>query len=142
LRVELLMTVLAGFAGGLAGTLWGGSVSAALLARRPELRAAGWMPETAWQVLQTAALYGACGAAAGLLFWLAWGLAAFNGSSWYLVGAAYGALLWAGAALPALFLLGARVPGLRAAAAIMALEAFVATQSVGLLCAFAWQRAA
>ena len=74
----MIMTVLAGFAGGLAGTLWAGTVSSALLARRPELGAAGWRPDTAWRVLHTAVLYGLCGAAAGLLFWLGWGLVAFT----------------------------------------------------------------
>jgi hypothetical protein len=87
LRIELIMTVLAGFAGGLAGTLWAGTVSSALLARRSELHAAGWRPDTAWRVLHTAAVYGLCGAAAGLLFWLGWGLVAFTASPWYLVGA-------------------------------------------------------
>ena len=78
MRIELTLSVLAGFAGGLAGALWAGIVSSALLARRPELSAAGWRPDTAWRVLHTAALYGLCGAAAGLLFWLGWGLVAFG----------------------------------------------------------------
>ena len=136
------MTVLAGFAGGLAGTLWAGTVSSALLARRPELHAAGWRPDTAWRVLHTAALYGLCGAAAGLLFWLGWGLAAFTASPWYLVGASYGLLLWSASALPTLVLLALRVPPLRAAAGVMAVESLVAAASVGQLCAFVWHRAA
>jgi hypothetical protein len=136
------MTVLAGFAGGLAGTLWAGTVSSALLARRPELRAAGWRPDSAWRVLHTAALYGLCGAAAGLMFWLGWGLVAFTSSPWYLVGASYGVLLWSASALPTLILLTLRVPALRAAAGVMAVEALVAATSVGLLCAFVWHRAA
>ncbi len=104
------MTVLAGFAGGLAGTLWAGIVSSALLARRPELSAAGWRPDTAWRVLHTAAVYGLCGAAAGLLFWLGWGLVAFTNWPWFVVGASYGLLLWFAAAFPALLLLSLRVP--------------------------------
>jgi len=138
----MTMTVLAGFAGGLAGTLWAGTVSSALLARRPELGAAGWRPDTAWRVLQTAALYGLCGAAAGLLFWLGWGLAAFANAPWFVVGASYGFLLWLAAAFPALLLLSLRVPALRAAGVVMAIEALVAAISVGLLCAFVWHRAA
>ena len=126
------MTVLAGFAGGLAGTLWGGLVSPALLARRPELRAAGWRPDSGWRVLHTAALYGLCGAAAGLLFWLGWGLAAFSSTPWFAVGAVYGVLLWFAAALPAL----------RVACVVLAVEALVAAVSVGLLCAFVWHRTA
>jgi len=142
LRIELIMTVLAGFAGGLAGTLWGGLVSPALLARRPELRAAGWRPDSGWRVLHTAALYGLCGAAAGLLFWLGWGLAAFSSTPWFAVGAVYGVLLWFAAALPALTLLALRVPALRVACVVLAVEALVAAVSVGLLCAFVWHRTA
>lgn len=139
----MIMTVLAGFAGGLAGTLWGGTVSAAWLARDAAARAYGWRPETASHVLATAALYSLCGAAAGFLFWLGWGLAAFTSDTrWYAVGAVFGALLWAAAALPALLLLALRLPALRRACAVMALEALVATLSMGLLCAFVWHRAA
>jgi hypothetical protein len=142
LRIELIMTVLAGFAGGLAGTLWGGAVSAPLLANRPELRAAGWVPDTGWRVLQTAALYGVSGAAAGFLFWLGWGLVAFTAVPWFVVGATYGLLLWLGSALPILLLLAARLPTLRVAALIMAVEALLATAAIGLLCAYVWHRAA
>ena len=138
----MIMTVFAGFAGGLAGTLWAGTVSSALLAQRPELSAAGWRPDTAWRVLHTAALYGLCGAAAGLLFWLGWGLVAFTNSPWFVVGASYGLLLWSASALPALLLLSLRVPALRAAGVVMAMEALVAALSVGLLCAFVWHRGA
>ena len=136
------MTVLAGFAGGLAGTLWAGIVSSALLARRPELSAAGWRPDTAWRVLHTAALYGLCGAAAGLLFWLGWGLVAFTDGPWIVVGASFGLLLWFAAAFPALLLLSLRLPALRTAGVVMAIETLVAAVSIGLLCAFVWHRGA
>jgi hypothetical protein len=142
LRIELIMTVLAGFAGGLAGTLWGGLVSAWLLSRQPALRSLGWVPDSGMRVLGTAIAYGASGAAAGFLFWLGWGLAAFIAVPWYVVGAAFGGLLWAAAALPALALLAVRLPALRAACRIVALETGVAALSVGLLCALVWQRAA
>ena len=142
MRIELTLSVLAGFAGGLAGSLWAGIVSSALLARRPELSAAGWRPDTAWRVLHTAALYGVCGGAAGLLFWLGWGLVAFTALPWFVVGACYGLLLWLASALPALLLLSLRVPALRAAGVVMAIEALVAAISMGLLCAFVWHRAA
>ena len=139
----MIMTVLAGFAGGLAGTLWGGIVSAAWLERRPELRVLGWRPDSGWRVLQTAILYGFCGGAAGLLFWLGWGLVAFAGTTpWPIIGVAYGGLLWFATALPALSLLAMRLPAMRQACIVMALEALVAAVSVGLLCAFVWHRAA
>jgi hypothetical protein len=142
LRIELTLSVLAGFAGGLAGALWAGIVSSALLARRPELSAAGWRPDTAWRVLHTAALYGLCGAAAGLLFWLGWGLVAFTDGPWIVVGASFGLLLWFAAAFPALLLLSLRLPALRAAGVVMAIETLVAAVSIGLLCAFVWHRGA
>ena len=138
----MIMSVLAGFAGGLAGALWAGLVSSALLARRPELSAAGWRPDTAWRVLHTAALYGLCGAAAGLLFWLGWGLVAFTDGPWIVVGASFGLLLWFAAAFPALLLLSLRLPALRAAGVVMAIETLVAAVSIGLLCAFVWHRGA
>ena len=138
----MIMSVLAGFAGGLAGALWAGIVSSALLARRPELSAAGWRPDTAWRVLHTAALYGLCGAAAGLLFWLGWGLVAFTDGPWFVVGASFGLLLWFAAAFPALLLLSLRLPTLRAAGVVMAIETLVAAVSIGLLCAFVWHRGA
>ena len=138
----MIMSVLAGFAGGLTGALWAGLVSSALLARRPELSAAGWRPDTAWRVLHTAALYGLCGAAAGLLFWLGWGLVAFTDGPWFVVGASFGLLLWFAAAFPALLLLSLRLPTLRAAGVVMAVESLVAAVSVGLLCAFVRHRGA
>ena len=142
MRIELTLSVLAGFAGGLAGSLWAGIVSSALLARRPELSAAGWRPDTAWRVLHTAALYGLCGAAAGLLFWLGWGLVAFTDGPWIVVGASFGMLLWFAAAFPALLLLSLRLPALWAAGVVMAIETLVAAVSIGLLCAFVWHRTA
>jgi hypothetical protein len=142
LRIEMIMSVLAGLAGGLAGTLWGGLVSAALLSRQPALRSLGWVPDSGMRVLGMAIVYGGCGAAAGLLFWLGWGLAAFAAVPWYLVGAVFGGLLWVAAAVPALLLLATRLPAMRAVCRIMALETGVAALAVGLLCALVWQRAA
>ena len=138
----MIMSVLAGFAGGLAGALWAGIVSSALIARRPELSAAGWRPDTAWRVLCTAVLYGLCGAAAGLLFWLGWGLVAFTDGPWIVVGASFGLLLWFAAAFPALLLLSLRLPALRTAGVVRAIETLVAAVSIGLLCAFVWHRGA
>jgi hypothetical protein len=138
----MIMSVLAGLAGGLAGTLWGGLVSAALLSRQPALRSLGWVPDSGMRVLGMAIVYGGCGAAAGLLFWLGWGLAAFAAVPWYLVGAVFGGLLWVAAAVPALLLLATRLPAMRAVCRIMALETGVAALAVGLLCALVWQRAA
>ena len=58
-----------------------------------------------------------------LLFWLGWGLVAFTSTPWFAVGATYGVLLWFATALPALTLLALRVPALRVACVVLAIEA-------------------
>jgi len=140
LRIELLMSVLAGVAGGLAGTLWSGIVSAPLLGRLRARRPQDLQPETATRVLASALLYGACGAAAGFLFWLGWGLVALVAISWPMVGLLFGLLVWAGAALPALGAMWLRLGELRTVALVQLLEALVVSLAVGLLCAFVWHR--
>jgi hypothetical protein len=99
--------------------------------------------DTATRVLVSAVLYGACGAAAGFLFWLGWGLAAFTVSTaWPVVGLTYATLLWVAVGLPASLLLGMRLPALRRICVVVAIEALVAALAVGLLCAFVWHRTA
>jgi hypothetical protein len=142
LRTELLMTLLAGFAGGLSGTLWGGLISAPLLARTRGHLPRELRTETASRLLIGAALYGVCGAAAGLLFWLGWALVALVDITWPMVGLLYGALLWAAAALPALSMPALRLDTLLRVALVQLLEAFVTCASIGVLCAFVWHRTA
>ncbi len=140
MRIELLMSLLAGVAGGLAGTLWSGLVSAPLLGRVRARRPQDLQPETATRILASAVLYGTCGAAAGFLFWLGWGLVALVAISWPAVGLLFGLLVWSSAALPALGAVWLRLRELRAIALVQVLEALVASLSVGLLCAFVWYR--
>lgn len=140
MRVELLMSLLAGFAGGLVGTLWSGLVTGPALAMAPHLRPAGWAPETASRLLAGALLYGIGGAVAGFLFWLGWGLTALVDTPWPLVGLLYGALLWSIAALPAIAIGGLRLRQPRGLLALVALEYLAATIAVGVFCAFAWHR--
>jgi hypothetical protein len=142
LRIELFMSVLAGFAGGLCGTLWAGLVSTPLLLRWPALRHEAWHPETATRLLTGAMLYGVCGAASGLLFWLSWGLVAVVSTPWQALGALYGGLVWAAGAAPALGSLALRARGGRAAFGVMAMESLVACVAAGLLCAYVWHRSA
>lgn len=143
MRIELFMSVLAGFAGGLCGTLWAGLVTTPLLARWPVLRPAeAWQPETATRLLTGAALYGACGAAAGLLFWLGWGLVAVVSAPWPALGALYGGLLWLAGTLPALGSLALRQRRARGAVVVVALEGLVACLAAGVLCAYVWRRMA
>jgi len=136
------MSVLAGAAGGLCGTLWGALVSAPPAGGAPGATGA---PEQ-WHgsvgaFLQGALLYAACGAALGLLFWLGWGLAALTPVSWPLVGLAYSALVYGGGALPALGLLYLRLHAPPQALAAVALEWLVSCLAIGQLCALAWHRA-
>jgi hypothetical protein len=140
LHVELLMSLLAGAAGGLVGTLWGGLVTGPLLLETPQWRPTGWQPETGARLLLSAALYGVCGAFAGFVFWLSWGLAALPHLPWFELGAVYGALIWVAAALPPLGALAVRLRQPARALGLMALESLVASLSVGALCAYAWQR--
>jgi hypothetical protein len=139
-RIELIMSVLAGLAGGLFGTLWAGLVSTPLLARWPALRPEPWQPETAARLLAGAALYGVCGAAAGLLFWLGWGLIAVVATPWPAIGALYGGLVWTAGALPALGSLALKHRRGRGAVGVIALEGLVACVGAGVLCAYVWHR--
>ena len=132
------MMVLAGIAGGLVGTLWAGLVSAPLLAHWPVLRPANWQPETASRLLGGAVLHGACGAAAGLLFWLSWGLVAVVSTPWQVVGTVYGGLLFAAGALPTLGTLAIRGRHHPGAVAVLAAEVLVTAVSAGVMCAYVW----
>jgi hypothetical protein len=139
-RIELLMSLLAGFAGGLVGTLWNGLVSPSLLAR--ERQGNAWQGETVTHLVAGALLYGACGAVLGFLFWLSWGLVALVEKPWLAVGVLFGLLCWAGGALPALGMLHLRLREPRRVAAVLAVEWLVACLAIGVLCALTWHRAA
>lgn len=141
-HVELIMCLLAGCAGGLVGTLWAGTVSAALLEKQRTREGAAWHRETLARQVCGALLYGACGAALGLLFWLGWGLVALVNVPWLAIGLAFGVLCWAGGALPALGMLQLRLREPRRVAAVLAVEWLVACLAIGVLCALAWHRAA
>lgn len=140
----MLMLMLAGIAGGLAGTLWSGLVTAPWLAGRSTSAApaGGWRSESAARVVAGALVYAACGAAAGFLFWLGWGLIALIDAPWHRVGLLYGALLWTASALPLLAALTLRRIERPGVALPLAVEALVASVSIGLLCAWVWHRAA
>lgn len=141
MRIELLMSLLAGFAGGLVGTLWNNVVSSALLAQGRAGDRQAWHDESAGRLFAGALLYGACGALLGFLFWLSWGLIALVGKPWVAVGVLFGLLCWAGAALPALGMVHLRLRTPKRLAAVLALEWLVACLAIGLLCAMAWHRA-
>lgn len=139
----MLMLMLAGIAGGLAGTLWSGLVTAPWLAGRVTSASppGGWRSESATRVVTGAVVYAACGAAAGFLFWLGWGLIALIDAPWHRVGLLFGALLWAASALPLLSALALRRIERPGVVLALAVEALVASTSMGLLCAWVWHRA-
>ena len=138
MRVELYLTVLAGLAGGLCGTLWSGLVSMPLLARRPAWRPPAWQLDSAARRLLHAVIHGTGGALAGVLFWLGWGLVAVVSAPWPAIGAAFGGLLWAGGALPLFGTLALQDRDRRAALLVATVEALVACLAAGLLCAYVW----
>ena len=140
MRIELAMSILAGFAGGLTGTLWGGMISSPLLAAVRAIRPQDCQPESASRLLAGAVLYGACGGAAGFLFWLSWGLVGIVDASWPAIGVIFGSLLWCAAPLPALGVLSMRLASLRRVAFVQMLEALAACLAIGLLCSFVWHR--
>lgn len=141
-RVELWMSLLAGFAGGLVGTLWGTTVSSSLLERLRGTSERVVQQETVGRLLAGAALYGACGMTLGFLFWLSWGLAAIVAAPWPAVGCVFGLLCWAGGALPVLGMVQLRLRNPNRLAGVLAIEWLVACLAIGVFCAFAWQRSA
>jgi hypothetical protein len=132
------MCILGGAAGGLVGTAWAILVSGPLLHRAGVHAAAR---ESTIAFLQGAAFYAACGAAAGLLFWLGWGLPAIVNLPWPAVGLAYGGLIYCLSALPLLGLARLRLGQPLRPLAVVALEWLVACAAIGQLCALAWHRA-
>jgi hypothetical protein len=139
-RIELLMSVLAGISGGMAGLVWSRVVSAAWLARAAGISAVSREVESASRQVAAAVLFATGGAVLGFLFWLSWGLISVVGASWYSVGILYGTLAWAGVALPLLGVLALRQRSLGHAALVIAVEWFVTCVAIGLSCALAWHR--
>ena len=139
-RIELLMSLLAGLAGGLVGTLWGGTVSERLLARERHAESGDRPADTLGTLVASGLLYGACGAALGLLFWLGWGLIALVAAPWPAVGLIFGLLCWSGGALPALGMMRLRRQAPPRVVAVLAIEWLVACLAVGVLCALTWHR--
>lgn len=138
-RIELLTSILAGTCGGLAGVLWNGIISAALLRGRslpPPLAIEG---ESMRTLLAAAFAHGGAGALQGLLFWASWGLIALVHAPWHLVGVAFGLACWAGVALPALLTFGLRLSIPLRLVAVHACEWLVSCVAVGLFCAYSWR---
>jgi hypothetical protein len=140
LRIELVMSLLAGISGGLAGFVWSWLVSAPWIAGigSGSHRLADGVP-LARQVAAVA-LYALAGAALGFLYWLGWGLISVVNAPWYATGLLFGGLAWAGIALPLTGVLALRLRGFGRVALVLAVEWLVACAAIGLSCAQAWQR--
>ena len=133
------MSVFAGAAGGLLGVLWHGAVSTPWLAATLGQRVAAERRETLLQLLAGAVVRAAAGVALGALFWASWGLIALVSTAWYVLGAAFGLLCWAGVALPVAASLrtnGDLPPGVLV---VHAAEWLATCLAIGLFCAYAWR---
>ena len=139
-RLELWMTVFAGVAGGLAGVLWSGLVTAVWLPRGGTATGAPPRQDTVAQIVLASALRAAAGAVLGFVFWSSWGLIALVGLPWYAVGSIYGGLGWLALVVPALATLTLRWPGPGRVVTAHAVEWRFTCLSIGLLCALAWHR--
>jgi hypothetical protein len=138
LRIELIMSVIAGTSGGLAGLVWSRLVSAPWLARTSREAARGPDSDPASRQFAVAVTFTVAGAALGFLYWLGWGLISLVNAPWYLAGIVFGALTWVGVALPLLAALALRLRGLGATPLVLAVEWLVTCAAAGLSCALAW----
>jgi hypothetical protein len=136
------MSLFAGARGGLLGVMWHGLVSDPWLARVLPAGAGPRQQEPLSQMIAFAAARTGAGVVLGALYWASWGLIAIVAMPWYVVGAAFGLLCWAGAVLPALSTL--RMTGSVAVNTLRvhAVEWLATCVAVGLACAYAWQRPA
>jgi len=139
-RIELMMSVIAGTSGGLAGLVWSRLVSAPWIMRVNPGASRGRDSEPASRQVAAAALFAAAGAALGFLYWLGWGLISLVNAPWYAAGLVFGALAWAGVALPLVGVLALRLRGFGGAALVLAVEWLVTCAATGLSCALAWHR--
>lgn len=138
-RLELWMTVFAGLAGGLAGVLWSGLVTAAWLPR-DGAGPRGMQQDTVAKIVLASALRAVAGAVLGFVFWLSWGLIALVGLPWQAIGLIYGGLCWIALVVPTLATLALRWPGLGRVATAHAAEWLFTCLAIGLLVALAWHR--
>ena len=136
-RTELMVSLIAGASGGLAGLVWSRLVSNPWLARgRP-----GVDPDGSFATQVAIGLaFAFAGLALGLFYWLGWGLISLVGEPWWANGIVFGLAAWAGSVAPLAITLGLRQPGTGRAAAVLAVEWLVTCVAVGVSCALAWQR--
>ena len=133
------MSLFAGAAGGLLGVLWHGVVSTAWLESVVGARVAAEQRETLLQMLAGAIVRAAAGVALGALFWASWGLIALVTTTWYVLGAAFGVLCWAGVALPVTASLRTNGDLPSTVLVVHAVEWLATCLAIGFACAYAWR---
>ena len=138
-RIELMVSLIAGLSGGLAGLVWSRLVSNPWLARgRP-----GVDPDGSFLMQVVVGLaFAVAGLVLGLFYWLGWGLISLVGEPWWATGIVFGLAAWAGTVAPLAITLKLRRPETGRAAAALAVEWLVTCLAVGVICSLAWRRIA
>lgn len=138
-RIELMVSLIAGLSGGLAGLVWSRLVSNPWLARGRS----GVDPDGSFATQVAVGLaFAVAGLVLGLFYWLGWGLISMVGEPWWATGIVFGLAAWAGTVAPLAITLGLRRPETGRAAAALAIEWLVTCLAVGMICALAWRRIA
>ena len=138
-RTELIVSLIAGASGGLAGLVWSRLVSSPWLARGTQ----GPDPDGSFATQVAVGLaFAVAGLTLGLLYWLGWGLISLVGEPWWATGIVFGLAAWAGTVAPLAITLRLRRPDTGRAAAALAVEWLVTCLAVGVTCALAWRRIA
>ena len=138
-RTELIVSLIAGASGGLAGLAWSQLVSNRWLARGTP----GADPDGSFATQVAVGLaFAVAGLVLGLFYWLGWGLISLVGEPWWATGIVFGLVAWAGTVAPLALTLHLRRPDSGQAAAALAVEWLVTCVAVGVSCALAWRRIA
>lgn len=138
-RTELIVSLIAGASGGLAGLVWSRVVSHRWLARGTSAPD----PDGPFATQVAVGLaFAVAGLVLGLFYWLGWGLISLVGEPWWATGIVFGLVAWAGTVAPLALTLRLRRPDTGRAAAAIAVEWLVTCVAVGVSCALAWRRIA
>ena len=138
-RTELIVSLIAGASGGLAGLVWSRVVSHRWLARGTSAPD----PDGPFATQVAVGLaFAVAGLVLGLFYWLGWGLISLVGEPWWATGIVFELVAWAGTVAPLALTLRLRRPDSGQAAAALAVEWLVTCVAVGVSCALAWRRIA
>ena len=128
-RTELIVSLIAGASGGLAGLVWSRVVSHRWLARGTSAPD----PDGPFATQVAVGLaFAVAGLVLGLFYWLGWGLISLVGEPWWATGIVFGLVAWAGTVAPLALTLRLRRPDTGRAAAAIAVEWLVTCVAVGV----------